>query len=81
MLNYPSLNIVSDEVICNLDVFGPIMKKWILKEFYSTLIVTLNYYGPQLHTKYPNQQLVKLYDLTVGLNGYHILSLYKTQSH
>jgi hypothetical protein len=80
MLNYPSLNIVSDEVICNLDVFGPIMKKWILKEFYSTLIVTLNYYGPQLHTKYPNQQHVKPYDLKNILNGCHILCLSRAQS-
>jgi hypothetical protein len=39
----------------------PFMKNRILKEFYATLIVTVNHRGPQLLTKYPNQQLAKPY--------------------
>jgi hypothetical protein len=79
-VNCPFLNIVSDEVIYNFDVLGPVMENWILKEFYATLIVTLNHRGPQLHTKYPNQQLAKPYGLTTGLTGFHILNFSKTQS-
>jgi hypothetical protein len=79
---YPlQLLYILTEVISNLDVFRPIMKNWILREFYATLIVTLNHCGPQMHTKYPNQQLAKPYGLTTGLTGCNVLSLSETQSH
>jgi hypothetical protein len=80
-LNCPSLNIIPDKVISNLYVFRPVMENWILKEFYATLIVRINHHGPQLHTKYPNQQLVKPYGLIDGLIGFHILNLNRNKSH
>jgi hypothetical protein len=41
-LNDPSLNPISDEVVSDLDMLRPVMKHWILREFYATLIITMN---------------------------------------
>jgi hypothetical protein len=48
-LNYPSLNIVPDEVISNIDVFRLVMKNWNLIEFYATLIVKVNHVASMAH--------------------------------
>jgi hypothetical protein len=50
-LNCSSLNIIQNEVISNLNVLRPIVKNWNLREFDTTLIVTVNHSGSQLHTK------------------------------
>jgi hypothetical protein len=41
-LNDPSLNPISDEVVSDLNMLRPVMKHWILREFYATLIITMN---------------------------------------
>jgi hypothetical protein len=45
------LNLVSYEVIYDLYMLGPVMKHWILKEFDTTLIITVNDCGIQLLIK------------------------------
>jgi hypothetical protein len=40
---YSLLNPVFDEVVHDLNMFGPIMKHYILKDFDATLIVTVNH--------------------------------------
>jgi hypothetical protein len=54
-LHSSSLNIVMDEVIMNIDMLRPVMKKWILREFDATLIITVNHGRPQLHTEQSHQ--------------------------
>jgi hypothetical protein len=41
-LNYLSLNLVTNEVVPDLNMLRPVMKHWILIEFYATLIITVN---------------------------------------
>ena len=50
-LHCPFLNIVTDEVVSDPYVFSPVMKNWILHEFYATLIIIVNQCRPQLLTK------------------------------
>jgi hypothetical protein len=45
------LNPVSYEVIFDLYVLGPVIKHWILREFDTTLIITINDLGIQLLIK------------------------------
>jgi hypothetical protein len=42
------LNLVSYELIYDLYMLGPVMKHMILKEFDTTLIITINDHGIQL---------------------------------
>ena len=41
-LNCPSLNSVTNEVVPDLNMLRLVMKHWILREFYATLIITMN---------------------------------------
>jgi hypothetical protein len=50
-LNCPSLNPVTDEVVPDLNRLRPVMKHWILREFYATLIITVNHGRSHLLTK------------------------------
>jgi hypothetical protein len=50
-LNHPTLNPVSNEMILDLNVLRPIMKHWILREFDTTMIITVNECRRQLLTK------------------------------
>ena len=63
-LHSPSLNNVPNEVVLDLNVLGPVMKYWILREFDATLIITVNDCQVQLLIKYPCGHLVKPYGLT-----------------
>ena len=49
--NCTSLTPISDKMVPDLDMFRPIMKYQILREFNTTLIVTVNRSWPQLSTK------------------------------
>jgi hypothetical protein len=74
-LNYPSLNPITNEVVPDLNMLRPIMKHWILREFYATLIITVNDDQWHLLTKQTNQYLTKPNGLATGLTGRHILCL------
>ena len=67
------LNTITDEVLPDLYMFRPIVKNWILREFYATLIITANHCLSQPLTKPTNQHLEKPYGLTASLTRYHIL--------
>jgi hypothetical protein len=50
-LNCPFLNSITDEVVSDLYVLRPVIKDWIVIEFDTTLIITVNHYGSQLMNK------------------------------
>ena len=50
-LHNSSLGIIFDEVVSDLNVFGPFMKHWILKEPDATMIFIVNDNRPQFVTK------------------------------
>ena len=73
--NCTSLNPVSDKMAPDLDMFRLVVKYQILREFDTTLIITVNRSRSQLSTKQCDQQLAKLDGLTTGLTSRHVLCL------
>ena len=73
--NCTSLNPVSDKMVPDLDMLRPVVKYRILREFDTTLIITIDRSRPQLLTKQSDQQLAKPNGLTTGLTSLHVLRL------
>jgi len=71
-LHDPSLNIVPDGRITNLNMFIPIMENWILSELDTTLIITVDHGRSQPLTEKDHQHLVNPNGLTTGLTSCHV---------
>jgi hypothetical protein len=80
-LNCASLNPITNEVVPDLNVLRSVMKHWSLREFYATLIITVNDGRWHLQTKQTDQCLTKPNGVATGLIGRHILCLGRTQSN
>ena len=76
-----SLNTISNEVVPNLYMLLPMVKHWILREFYATMIITVNHHCSQPLTKQTNQHLAKPYGQATSLTRCHILCLRRAQTN
>ena len=54
-----SLNIITDEMVPDLNVLRPVMKHWILRELNATMIVAVDHRRPKLLIKQIYQKLAK----------------------
>jgi len=68
------LDPISDEMILDPNVFGPVMEYRILWEFNTTLIIALYYRRTQLRIKQATQNLTKPNGLACSLASRNILS-------
>jgi hypothetical protein len=50
-LDYSLLDPVSDEMIYDINMLGPVMEYWILREFDTTLIITIYHHRIQILVK------------------------------
>jgi hypothetical protein len=67
--------LIPDEVISDFNVLGSIMEDWILRQFDTALIVTINYGGIQFSAKQVNKCSPEPNGLTTSLAGSHVFSV------
>ena len=65
------LNTISEMVVPDINILGPVMEYQINREFYETVVITMYHYLIHLMTKKTNKYLPHLDGLTCRLTGYN----------
>jgi hypothetical protein len=74
-LDFSLLDHVPYEVIPNLNILVPFMEYWILKDFETTMIITIYHCGIQLLIKYTCKQFVNPNGFIASHTHFHLLYL------
>ena len=79
--HYSSLHTISEMMVPNIYVFGPIMKHKINREFNATPIIIMYHCRIHLRTKQTNQDISHLDSLTCSLTCCHVLCFHWNECH
>ena len=79
--HYPSLHTISEMMVPDIYMLGPIMKHKINREFNATLIITTKHCLIHLRTKQTNQDLSHPDSLTCSLTCCHVFFFCWTECH